>query len=621
MGEKTVICIISIVLMLLTGCMHKQEMTGTIDKLPKREVPDVVQELLACMDWQKELRQNPAPFYGDWKITEVVNMIENTKTEEDYLGMQISLSEEDHHLFLPQISQQEGKSVIRFYMQVEGIPFSSFIMESYDEILFITDLDTECRAERTSGEKRKQIRTRPDLTLENTIRMELLSKPYHKSYLQTLLWGRWEIEELGKTLFFYRGTDIYSEEEILEMRSFPDMTEDDIFWGITCLKKDECLFGTMQSREELGLDEVILYGMSRNNSFGESCVFVVKDSAEMFLIRENDIFHMSKGQGKPNDIRIDKLLRQWKWEWGINEESEETELEISNRQSLISSQCYYGTWQITELLEQGEEAVEGAAARENPNDMIGVEFCINGKTSGSLVCGIIHPTYVYNPYLSDEVNERNFLGIFFGNEGGLKGLGIRGNPYFAYIKFNNNQIKGIYGFAIENTSELIVLSEGGYLYRAERLNEMPHGEMFLQNLSLEECLKNNLQTYRNQGFYQNMLFRGKWGMHQCIFTADSEGENLFGQTVLFPDEEELQGYWGIIPVEETTAFMADTPTLRSMGIKGDILYYFYCTNLDWEGVFLVVDSYNMLYIKGNSIYRVKRFRQYYDAYVRDRWSG
>ena len=57
MREKKIICFASIVLMLITGCVHKQEAAGTIDKLPKREVPDAVQELYAGVNLQSKVYQ------------------------------------------------------------------------------------------------------------------------------------------------------------------------------------------------------------------------------------------------------------------------------------------------------------------------------------------------------------------------------------------------------------------------------------------------------------------------------------------------------------------------------------------------------------------------------------
>lgn len=241
-----------------------------------------------------------------------------------------------------------------------------------------------------------------------------------------------------------------------------------------------------------------------------------------------------------------------------------------------------------------------------------MEYSLSKQDDSNLVCGIIPPISYYYPD-----------GGFFGNEGAEYALGISEEDgiYYAYIRYIDNQADSdIYGFAIQKPGEMIVLSKGGYLYRAERQGDVPQKEPQRNAGTMEERLKKDLKGHNNQQFYRDMIFRGKWGINKCLFTLEEKPSDIAGQTAFFPDEEELKGYWGLMSVDETTTLLKGTPTLYSMGVKGDILYYYCLENNERSGVFLVIDNYRMLYVEGNSVYAVSRFNMDHDVYVRDRLS-
>lgn len=576
----------------------------------------------------------PQLFYGTWEVTDVIYLA--GQTSQDYMGKTVSFSEEEEISLQAQVLLKDGEHKLLVYFQFADKdkqrenPFSAFVVKSSDEITFITDIDIKCSAKKISNENKESGQYKKSMSVEDILKADLCNrKCCNESYLYRTIAGKWQVESgaylkaedeellLGGELEIYSDENSLSEKEILDSKEFPDLKSHNIYWGIMCLPEDGRLFGKTPNLREMGVDsDVILYGMNRDNSWNEDCVFIVINPEEILLVRENSLYRMICNNPDTEYVRYDKLLWTWKHEWGIDEDDEKLEgleLEIPDHPESKIVPCYYGTWKVTELLVQGDEAVRGASLSEVAGALLGVEYSLSEQDDGNLVCGIIPPISYYYP---DDG--------FFGNEGAEYALGISEEDgiYYAYIRYIDNQADSdIYGFAMQKPGEMIVLSKGGYLYRAERQGDIRQKETEKNAGTMEQRLKEDLKGHNNQQFYRDMIFRGKWGINKCLFSLEEKANDIVGQTAFFPDEKELQGYWGLMSVDETTTLLKGTPTLYSMGVKGDILYYYCLENNEWNGVFLVIDNYRMLYINGNSIYAVRRFNMGHDTYVRDRPSA
>lgn len=576
----------------------------------------------------------PQLFYGTWEVTDVIYLA--GQTSQDYMGKTVSFSEEEEISLQAQVLLKDGEHKLLVYFQFADKdkqrenPFSAFVVKSSDEITFITDIDIKCSAKKISNENKESGQYKKSMSVEDILKADLCNrKCCNESYLYRTIAGKWQVESgaylkaedeellLGGELEIYSDENSLSEKEILDSKEFPDLKSHNIYWGIMYLPEDGRLFGKTPNLREMGVDsDVILYGMNRDNSWNEDCVFIVINPEEILLVRENSLYRMICNNPDTEYVRYDKLLWTWKHEWGIDEDDEKLEgleLEIPDHPESKIVPCYYGTWKVTELLVQGDEAVQGASLSEVAGALLGVEYSLSEQDDGNLVCGIIPPISYYYP---DDG--------FFGNEGAEYALGISEEDgiYYAYIRYIDNQADSdIYGFAMQKPGEMIVLSKGGYLYRAERQGDIRQKETEKNAGTMEQRLKGDLKGHNNQQFYRDMIFRGKWGINKCLFSLEEKTNDIVGQTAFFPDEKELQGYWGLMSVDETTTLLKGTPTLYSMGVKGDILYYYCLENNEWNGVFLVIDNYRMLYINGNSIYAVRRFNMGHDTYVRDRPSA
>lgn len=576
----------------------------------------------------------PQLFYGTWEVTDVIYLA--GQTSQDYMGKTVSFSEEEEISLQAQVLLKDGEHKLLVYFQFADKdkqrenPFSAFVVKSSDEITFITDIDIKCSAKKISNENKESGQYKKSMSVEDILKADLCNrKCCNESYLYRTIAGKWQVESgaylkaedeellLGGELEIYSDENSLSEKEILDSKEFPDLKSHNIYWGIMYLPEDGRLFGKTPNLREMGVDsDVILYGMNRDNSWNEDCVFIVINPEEILLVRENSLYRMICNNPDTEYVRYDKLLWTWKHEWGIDEDDEKLEgleLEIPDHPESKIVPCYYGTWKVTELLVQGDEAVQGASLSEVAGALLGVEYSLSEQDDGNLVCGIIPPISYYYP---DDG--------FFGNEGAEYALGISEEDgiYYAYIRYIDNQADSdIYGFAMQKPGEMIVLSKGGYLYRAERQGDIRQKETEKNAGTMEQRLKEDLKEHNNQQFYRDMIFRGKWGINKCLFSLEEKTNDIVGQTAFFPDEKELQGYWGLMSVDETTTLLKGTPTLYSMGVKGDILYYYCLENNEWNGVFLVIDNYRMLYINGNSIYAVRRFNMGHDTYVRDRPSA
>lgn len=576
----------------------------------------------------------PQLFYGTWEVTDVIYLA--GQTSQDYMGKTVSFSEEEEISLQAQVLLKDGEHKLLVYFQFADKdkqrenPFSAFVVKSSDEITFITDIDIKCSAKKISNENKESGQYKKSMSVEDILKADLCNrKCCNESYLYRTIAGKWQVESgaylkaedeellLGGELEIYSDENSLSEKEILDSKEFPDLKSHNIYWGIMYLPEDGRLFGKTPNLREMGVDsDVILYGMNRDNSWNEDCVFIVINPEEILLVRENSLYRMICNNPDTEYVRYDKLLWTWKHEWGIDEDDEKLEgleLEIPDHPESKIVPCYYGTWKVTELLVQGDEAVQGASLSEVAGALLGVEYSLSEQDDGNLVCGIIPPISYYYP---DDG--------FFGNEGAEYALGISEEDgiYYAYIRYIDNQADSdIYGFAMQKPGEMIVLSKGGYLYRAERQGDIRQKETEKNAGTMEQRLKEDLKEHNNQQFYRDMIFRGKWGINKCLFSLEEKTNDIVGQTAFFPAEKELQGYWGLMSVDETTTLLKGTPTLYSMGVKGDILYYYCLENNEWNGVFLVIDNYRMLYINGNSIYAVRRFNMGHDTYVRDRPSA
>lgn len=576
----------------------------------------------------------PQLFYGTWEVTDVIYLA--GQTSQDYMGKTVSFSEEEEISLQAQVLLKDGEHKLLVYFQFADKdkqrenPFSAFVVKSSDEITFITDIDIKCSAKKISNENKESGQYKKSMSVEDILKADLCNrKCCNESYLYRTIAGKWQVESgaylkaedeellLGGELEIYSDENSLSEKEILDSKEFPDLKSHNIYWGIMYLPEDGRLFSKTPNLREMGVDsDVILYGMNRDNSWNEDCVFIVINPEEILLVRENSLYRMICNNPDTEYVRYDKLLWTWKHEWGIDEDDEKLEgleLEIPDHPESKIVPCYYGTWKVTELLVQGDEAVQGASLSEVAGALLGVEYSLSEQDDGNLVCGIIPPISYYYP---DDG--------FFGNEGAEYALGISEEDgiYYAYIRYIDNQADSdIYGFAMQKPGEMIVLSKGGYLYRAERQGDIRQKETEKNAGTMEQRLKEDLKEHNNQQFYRDMIFRGKWGINKCLFSLEEKTNDIVGQTAFFPDEKELQGYWGLMSVDETTTLLKGTPTLYSMGVKGDILYYYCLENNEWNGVFLVIDNYRMLYINGNSIYAVRRFNMGHDTYVRDRPSA
>ena len=576
----------------------------------------------------------PQPFYGTWEVTDVIYLA--GQTPQDYIGKIVSFSEEDDISFQAQELLKDGEHHLLVYFQFADKdkqrknPFSAFVVKSSDEITFITHSDIRCSAKKILNVNKESGQYKKSMSVEDILKADLCNrKCCNESYLYKTIAGKWQVESgaylkaedeellLDGELEIYSDENSLSPKKILDSKEFPDLKSHNIYWGIMCLPEDGRLFGKTPNLREMGVDsDVILYGMSKDNSWNEDCVFIAINQEEMLLVKENSFYHMVCKNPDTEYVRYDKLFWTWKYEWGIDEDDEKLEelvLEIPDHPESEIVPCYYGTWKVIELLGQGDEAVQGASLSEVAGALSGVEYSLSEQDDGNLVCGIIPPISYYYP---DDG--------FFGNEGAEYALGISEEDgiYYAYIRYIDNQTDSdIYGFAMQKPGEMIVLSKGGYLYRAERQGDIRQKETEKITETMEQRLKEDLKRHNNQQFYRDMIFRGKWGINKCLFSLEEKPNNIVGQTAFFPDEEELQGYWGLMSVDETTTLLKGTPTLYSMGVKGDILYYYCLENNEWNGVFLVIDNYRMLYIEGNSIYAVRRFHMDHDTYVRDRPSA
>lgn len=335
----------------------------------------------------------PQSFYGTWEVTDVICLVGNMKTPQDYIGKTFSFSEEEDISFQAQMLLKDGECHLLVYFQFADKekqrenPFSAFVVKSADEIIFITHVDTSCSAKKISDGNKENEKNKNSMSAEDMLKADLRNrKCCNESYLYRTIAGKWQVESdaslkvENEELLFDGKLEIYSDEnslsekEINDSREFPDLKSHNIYWGITCLSENGRLFDKTPNLRELGIDsDVILYGMSSDNSWNEDCVFIVINQEEMLLVKGDSFYRMVCGNPDTEYVRYDELFWTWKFEWGIDEDDEKLEelvLEVPDYPESEIIPCYYGTWKIAELLGQGDEAVQGASLLEEAGSFL-----------------------------------------------------------------------------------------------------------------------------------------------------------------------------------------------------------------------------------------------------------
>ncbi|MBD5552350.1 MAG: hypothetical protein HDQ96_14465 [Lachnospiraceae bacterium] len=568
---------------------------------------------------KKECAKISQAFYGTWEIIERENIApKGGYIEPDiWEGDRISFTGDGDIRYQVQYKSEDDACVLAVYFSYTDVrkqsenEFSYFYMVSEDEmILWNTHGYLKCRAKRIS--EKESWTADEEITLEELLRYDLQRRGWNESYLQQVLWGEWRKsdgpEGGGNSLRFnldgrrfaecnnfYDFIDIES-----ELRSFEELKCHNILWGISYLPENE-KWAELRNYPEIK-NQPVMYGMDCNNEAGN--VFILLDENHILLVKENDFYLMVSDEEKVVTLdNFGEWLHSWQFTWGINQTLPKLELEFVKE----NVPAYYGSWEITEVLDRGKIPVEGAK-EENPEARIGLEFDLT-ETDNALTCTIV-----------PKENEM----VFFLNEGEDEKLGLNLLSYYPYLRLDVSMDNGIYGFAMKNRNELVVLANDGYLYLAKRLGDAPAWNPGAENRTVEEFLKECIMEYGNTKFHFQMMMEGRWGINECIYAVPGS-EDICNReyTTLLVDKPkgETWGYWGILPVDDRTILKTGTPTLRSMGVKDEFVYCFWGNSLSESGVFLVVDDQNMLYVEGDRIYRVYRYAYGHSKeYLRDEYA-